>query len=145
NIDIATAFASIMFYGAEENPNATFAIDKLAVYRGHDEVPPEAPGAPTVVEANGGAELSGKEKVEGILFTALYTFFRRGGTSVWEKVGESVRPSYRDVPPVTGALSYRVVAADYENNLSVPSPEATITITTTTTASAARPAARLLA
>lgn len=144
NIDISAAFASIMFYGAEENPNATFAIDKLAVYRGHDEVPPEAPGALKVVEANGGVELSWKESADATSFAAVYSVYRRGGTSVWEKVGESVRPSYRDVPPVPGALSYRVVAADYENNLSVPSPEATITITTTTPASAARPAPRSL-
>jgi lysophospholipase L1-like esterase len=52
---------------------------------------------------------------------------RRNEKGSWEKIGESLRPSYRDASPKAGANVYRVTAADYENNVSAPSPELEVT------------------
>ena len=124
-----TDFASLLFHGDEDGPAAEFWVDKLVVYRGTDTQPP---GAPTGVRANlegdGSVVLTWQEPADDT-FAVVYSIHRKTGTSTWEKIGESVRPSYRDRPTSLETYSYRITAADYENNISTPSSDVVLTPT----------------
>jgi lysophospholipase L1-like esterase len=65
----------------------------------------------------------------------VYSVHRKTGAGRWEKIGESLRPRYRDNPTVSETHAYRVTAADFESNVSPPSSEVTATTTTATAAS----------
>lgn len=126
-IDAETDFGSLAFNGSEEGPAAEFWIDKLVVYRGPDERPP---AAPSNVRANqqtdGSLVLTWQEPIDNV-FPVVYSIHRKGSSGTWQKIGESLRPSYRDRPTGLEKYSYRITAADYENNLSAPSAELEVT------------------
>ena len=77
-------------------------------------------------EADGSVVLSWQEPADDT-FAVVYSVHRKSGTRTWEKIGESLRPSYSDRPTSPGTYSYRITAADYENNISAPSSEVTAT------------------
>ena len=127
-IELTTDYAGLLFHGHEDGPTAEMRIDKLVIYRGRDTTPP---GAPTALRANpaatdGSVELAWQEPSDNT-FAVVYSIHRKSSTGGWEKVGESLRPAFRDQPGSSGAFTYRVTAADYENNLSPPSTEVAVT------------------
>jgi len=126
-IEPETDFASLLLHGREDGNAAEFWVDKLVVYRSPDE---RAPDAPATVRANPGADgsvLLSWQEPDDDTFAVVYSVHRKSGTSPWEKIGESLRPSYSDRPTSSGTYSYRITAADYENNISAPSLEVTAT------------------
>ncbi len=128
-IELATEYASLLFHGREDGPTAELWVDKLVIYRGHDGSPPDAPAAVRVAAASDGSvELSWREPSDNT-FAVVYSIHRKSGTSAWAKVGESLQPKYRDSPASPDTHTYRITAADYENNVSPPSAEATVTTT----------------
>ena len=136
-IEAETDFVSLLFHGSEDGPAAELWVDKVIVYRGPDERPPDAPtDVRANPEADGSVVLTWHEPADDT-FAAVYSVHRKSGTSTWEKIGESLRPSYRDRPTSLESYSYRITAADYENNISPPSSDVVIT---PTVAPAARPA-----
>jgi GDSL-like lipase/acylhydrolase family protein len=136
-IEPETNFAGLLFHGVEESPAAEFWIDKLVVYRGPDERPPGVPtGVRADLEVDGSVVLTWQEPADNT-FAVVYSIHRKSGTSMWEKIGESLRRSYRDRPASLESHSYRITAADYENNLSAPSSELVVT---PTVAAATKPA-----
>ena len=126
-IESETDFASLLFHGREDGPAAEFWIDKLVVYRGPDAQPPGAPnGVRANAEADGSVVLTWQEPADNT-FAVVYSVHRKTATSPWEKIGESLRPSYRDRPTSLESYSYRITAADYENNISTPSSDVVFT------------------
>jgi hypothetical protein len=137
-IEPETDFGSLLFHGSEDGPTAEIWIDKLVVYRGRDERPPEAPGnVRATPEADGSVVLTWTEPADET-FAVVYSVHRKSGTGGWEKIGESLRPSYRDRPPLVESYAYRITAADYENNISAPSSDVVVT---PLSAAATKPAA----
>jgi hypothetical protein len=132
-IELDTNFASLLFHGREDGAGAELWVDKLVVYRGRDEQPPGAPGKVRAVQESDGSVLLTWEEPPDNAFPVVYSIHRRSPDGPWEKVGESLQPEYRDRPATAGPQTYRITAADYENNVSPPSSEAG-----TTTAEAAR-------
>ena len=122
-----TRFMSLLFHGLETGGSPTMWIDKLAIYRGPDRTPPEAPSDVRVsTEPDGSIVLQWKEPPDDT-FAVVYSIYRRESESrPWQKIAESLQPTYRDRPS-SGAVAYRITAADYDNNISAPSPQATAT------------------
>jgi hypothetical protein len=128
-IDLDTDFENLLFHGSEAGADAAMWIDRLVVYRGRDTVPPGAPANVLAAAGNDGSvELSWEEPSDNT-FAAVYSIHRNSGAGPWVKVGESLRPKYRDSQLSPGTYSYRITAADYDNNVSAPSSDATITTT----------------
>jgi hypothetical protein len=128
-IEPETDFVSLMFHG-QGAPGAEFWVDKLVVYRGRDDRPPQAPSLPVAnAQADGAVLLTWQEPTDNT-FAVVYSIQRKLGTGAWEKVGESLRPSFTDRPSSPGLHVYRITAADYENNVSSPSSEVTATVPT---------------
>jgi hypothetical protein len=125
-IEAETAFKSLLFHGHEDGPTAQLWVDKLVVYRGADERPPGAPtGVRADLVADGSVALSWQEPADDT-FPVVFSVHRKSGASPWEKIGESLRPSFRDRPASVEKSAYRITAADYENNTSAPSSEVTV-------------------
>ena len=116
-------YTGMFFHGPEaEAGKGEYWIDKFIIYRGHDTQPPEAPADLAAKEAGAGTVgLTWKEPADNA-FAVTYSIHRKGKDG-WEKVGESLCPSYTDLVGDAGAYTYRVTAADYENNVSAPSKE----------------------
>jgi hypothetical protein len=137
-IELETDFGNLLFHGREDSNAAELLVDKLVIYRGHDAVPP---GPPTAVQAaagnDGSVTLSWQEPSDNT-FAVVYSVYRKSSAGAWTKVGESLRPTYRDHPGAE-AHAYRVTAADYENNVSAPSAEATVQATAGVAAPSAAP------
>lgn len=121
-----TRFMSLLFHGSETGGSPTMWIDKLAIYRGPDRTPPEAPSDVRVsTEPDGSIVLQWKEPPDDT-FVVVYSIYRREGESrPWQKIAESLQPTYRDRPSSSGAAAYRITGADYDNNISAPSREVT--------------------
>jgi lysophospholipase L1-like esterase len=135
-IEGETAFKSLLFHGQEDGPAAELWIDKLVVYRGADTRPPGAPaGVRADLEADGSVALSWQEPADET-FPVVFSIHRKSGAGAWEKIGESLRPSFRDRTAVPEKYAYRITAADYENNVSPPSSE----VMAAPAAAAAKPA-----
>jgi hypothetical protein len=130
-IALETSFASLLFHGREDGLAGEFWIDKLVIYRGHDDRSPDPPAVPKAVPgADGSVEITWQEPADNT-FAVTYSVHRKTAAGDWEKIGESLRPSYRDRPPASGLHTYRVTAADFENNVSAPSSELTVDFTPT--------------
>jgi hypothetical protein len=123
-----TRFESLLFHGSEAGPSPAIWIEKLAIYRGPDRVPPEAPSNVRVsAESDGSIALQWQEAADDT-FAVVYSIYRREGAQrPWQKIAESLQPMYRDRPSSQGAVDYRITAADYDNNVSAPSTEVTAT------------------
>jgi hypothetical protein len=139
-IPAETQFASILFHGQDTAPGPVIWIDKVVVYRTPDSAPPAAPaGTRAAAAADGTIALTWEEPADDT-FAVVYSVHRRVGAGAWEKIGESLQPRYRDRPQSADVHTYRITAADYENNVSAPSSEAPITPAAPDPASAATPA-----
>ena len=127
-IILDTRFESLLFHGSEAGAAPAIWIDKLAIYRGPDRVPPEAPSNVRVsAESDGSIALQWQEPADDT-FAVVYSVYRREGTArSWQKIAESLQPVYRDHPPSSEVVAYRITAADYDNNVSAPSTEVTAT------------------
>jgi lysophospholipase L1-like esterase len=123
-----TQFSSLFFHGREDGPAAELSIDKLAVYRGRDGSAPAAPADLRGVSAGSGTiGLTWQEPSDNI-FAVVYSIYRRAAAGTWEKIGETLRPSFEDRPPTATAVTYRVTATDFDNNVSPPSAETTVNV-----------------
>ncbi len=126
-VPVDTRHTSLMFHGRERQGTAgEFWIDKLVVYRGHDTQPPGAPTDVAAAVEGGAVDLSWKEPSDNA-FAVIYSIHRRGAGDRWLKVAESFRPRYRDMVPSPGPYTYRITAADYDNNVSPPSSNVSVT------------------
>jgi len=123
-----TEHTGLLFHGPEnKGAKGQFWIDKLIIYRGKDTQSPDAPADLEASPGGPGVMLTWSEPKDNA-FPAVYSIHRKFTNRKWEKIGESILPKYLDTAPAVGRWSYRVTAADYDNNVSEPSVEVTIPI-----------------
>lgn len=122
-----TTHTSLLFHGRElTGQTGQFWIDKLIIYRGVDTQPPDPPGDLKAVATAGGKVTLTWTEPKDNAFPAVYTIFARRDGGRWVGIGESVQPRYAHVVRRAGKLTYRVTAADYDNNVSKPSKDAVV-------------------
>ncbi|HET6428657.1 MAG TPA: fibronectin type III domain-containing protein, partial [Phycisphaerae bacterium] len=121
-IPARTKHTGLFFHGSEAaGQSGTMWIDKFIIYRGVDTQAPDAPGKLRAKKAEAGeVELAWDEPADNA-FPAVYSIHRQAGDGGWVKIGESIQPRHVDRAPANGVASYRVTAADYDNNVSKPS------------------------
>jgi lysophospholipase L1-like esterase len=61
-------------------------------------------------------------------FPAVYSIHRKGEGGKWVKVAESIPTRYADRVGDAGKYTYRITAADYDNNVSEPSKDVTVAV-----------------
>jgi hypothetical protein len=131
-------FVSLLFHGEQSSDTPQIFIDNLVIYRGPDRTPPAAPPGLQAVPSSGGVTLRWTQPSDDAM-AAVYSIYRQSTAGGWTKIGESVRTSFHDGFPAPGTSRYRVTAADYENNVSTPSPEVEVSATGAAAASATAP------
>jgi hypothetical protein len=129
-VDPATKYTRLLFHGLEAaRASGEFWIDNLVIYRGDDSEPPGAPPDVTGTALADGRVALTWDRASDNAFAVVYSIHRKRGGGPWEKVGESLEISYLDPVPAPGAYTYRITAADYENNVSPPSREVPVAVT----------------
>ncbi len=125
-----TEHTSLLFHGRElKGQSGEYWIDKFIIYRGVDTQPPDPPaGLKATGGANGKVELTWTEPNDNA-FPAVYSIYRKLEGKEWVKIGESIQPRRGDLVTTAGEVTYRVTAADYDNNCSRPSNAAAVTVT----------------
>ncbi|KPK86816.1 MAG: hypothetical protein AMJ81_00315 [Phycisphaerae bacterium SM23_33] len=124
-----TDYTSLTFYpGESRKGEGEYWIENFVIYRGDDTAPPGPPMTLRVKPGQDGqVELTWKQPQDNA-FPAVYSIYRRV-SGQWRKVGETVQTRFVDTVPAVGLYSYRVTAADYENNCSRPALAAPVTVT----------------
>ena len=126
-IGAAADFDSLMLHGSGDPAAAGFWIDKLVIYHGRDTRLPAAPNDLRAAAApDDSIVLTWGESADDT-FAVVYSVHRRTAVGPWEKIGESIATRYRDAVGSPGTYTYRITAADYENNVSMPSAEISAT------------------
>jgi len=118
-----------LFFHGRENPGKSgeYWIDKFIIYRGVDTQAPDPPGNVKAKAGQDGRVTLTWSEAKDNAFAAVYSIFRKGADGKWLKVGESIPCAYTDTVPAAGKFTYRVTAADYDNNCSAPSKDAKVT------------------
>lgn len=93
-------------------------IRTFVIYRGEDLDPPMAPTGVVGVLEKTGVRLSWKEPDDNVA-VARYVISRAARDGKFFKVAESPSPAYLDTPPTTGDYRYRILAVDFQDNLSL--------------------------
>ena len=125
----ATSYTNLRFHGRSAGGKGVLRLRDFTIYRGEDTTPPTAPA--DLKAAAGGAEgvrLSWRRAADNVGI-ALYVIGRAGKGGTFRKVAECARPQYLDRPPTAGTWRYRVLAVDFQDNLSPWSPVAAATVT----------------
>ena len=113
-----TAYESLRFHGSATPGNlGVLTLRNFVIYRGEDVDPPAAPSGLTAAAEAGGVRLSWRAPQDNV-GVALYAISRAGADGKFVKVAETSLPAYVDKPPAAGAYRYRVLAADFQDNLS---------------------------
>ena len=114
-----TAYENVRFHGSPTPDRmGVLSLRNFVIYRGEDVVPP---GAPTKVAAGVGEDgirLSWQVPSDNV-GVALYLIGRADTSGPFVKIAESGVPAYVDKPSTAGNYRYRVLAVDFENNVSL--------------------------
>ena len=114
----STDYTNIRFHGVPTpGGKGVVYLRDFVVYRGEDTTPPPAPQGLEAAATAKGVELTWK-RVGDNTGIALYVISRAGEDGRFVKVGESFLPGYLDKPPAGGKYRYRVLAVDFQDNLS---------------------------
>ncbi len=112
-----TTYENVRFHGPPTPAHAgVLFIRNFVIYRGEDLEPPVAPTGVVAVVKNG-VQLSWKVPDDNVA-VALYVISRAGKDGKFAKIAESPSPVYLDRPPTVGEYRYRVLAVDFQDNLS---------------------------
>ena len=114
-----TKYVNLSFHGPPTpNQGGLLQLRNFVIYRGRDMEPPRAPKGLAIKTTEGGALLSWRPAQDNV-GVAKYVVSRSGSDRIFRKVAESALPQYLDRPPVTEAYVYRVLAVDFEDNVSM--------------------------
>lgn len=120
-------FSGIQFHGRPTPGNqGVLHLQNFVVYRGEDTTPPKTPTDLSIKQTTQGIQLSWSPAIDNI-GAALYVTSRAGEKNAFTKIAESPLPEYVDHPSSTGTYQYRVLAVDFENNMSAWSKTTSIT------------------
>jgi hypothetical protein len=113
-----TSYQNIRFHGAATPSNAgVLYIRNLVVYRGDDVEPPAAPTGLSASAQGSTVRLSWRVPQDNV-GVAMYSIARAAGNEKFVKIAQTSEPSYIDSSPVAGTNRYRVLASDFQDNIS---------------------------
>jgi GDSL-like lipase/acylhydrolase family protein len=113
-----TSYQNIRFHGDPTPGNAgVLYIRDLVVYRGDDVAPPEAPTGLTANTQGSTVRLEWQVPKDNV-GVAVYSIARATSTGKFVKVAQTSEPSYVDVSAAAGTNRYRVLASDFQDNMS---------------------------
>ncbi len=120
-----THFTNVRFHSGGAKPTATVKLTDLVLYRGEDTTPPAAPTGlkGRLAQGTGGVVLSwtrAKDNVGIAMYViarAIHVDDKSPLKSWYVKVGQSYGTEYVD-QPTRGTYRYRVLAVDFQDNLS---------------------------
>ncbi len=109
-----------LFFHAPPTPNqdGLLQLRNVVIYRGRDIEPPQAPRRLAIKATEDGLLLSWQPAQDNV-GVAKYVLSRSGNEGEFVKVGESAASQYLDRPPAAGSYVYRVLAVDFEDNMSM--------------------------
>ncbi len=110
-------YTNIRFHGRSAGGKGVLHLGDFTIYRGEDATPPTAPTGLTVKAGNDGLALSWKPAADNVGI-GLYVVSRAGADGQFVKIAETGVEAYLDRPAVAGTYTYRVLAADFQDNLS---------------------------
>jgi hypothetical protein len=114
-----TRYTNLFFHGPPTpSQGGLLQLRNLVIYRGPDVEPPQAPRDLAIKATEDGLLLSWQPAQDNV-GVASYVLSRSGNEGGFEKVGESAVPQYLDRPPAAGSYAYRVLAVDFEDNISI--------------------------
>ncbi len=112
------AFENVRFHGLPTpGQQGVLFVRNLVLYRGEDMEPPAAPAAPTAVVEGTGIRLAWSEPRDNV-GVALYAVSRAGADGRFAKIAETAEPAFLDTHAPAGTSTYRVLAIDFQDNLS---------------------------
>jgi len=112
----ATDYTNVRFHGSGK-PGGALHLRDLVVYRGEDVTPPPAPAHLTAKPGADGVRLQWG-RVTDNTGIASYVVSRAGKDGKFVKIAEAPLPEHLDNPPAKGEYRYRVLAVDFQDNLS---------------------------
>ena len=117
NVAASTDYSNIRFHSMPTaDGKGRLYLRDFTIYRGEDTMPPPAPQGLTAAAGDKGVALTWK-RVKDNVGVGLYVISRAGKDGKFAKIAESPLPEFLDKPPA-GSYRYRVLAADFQDNLS---------------------------
>jgi hypothetical protein len=111
-------FTNLRFHGNKtESGKGLLELRELAIYRGEDAEPPSPVEDLSAKVGEAGVSLSWSPAKDNV-GVAMYAVSRAGDDGKFVKVGQSALPGYLDKPEKPGQYRYRVLAVDFQDNLS---------------------------
>ncbi len=111
-------YRNIRFHGpATPDKKGVLHLRNFVIYRGEDTDPPTPPGGLRAKSTAEGVHLNWGPGDDNVL-PAMYVITRAGADGKYAKIAESCARKYLDKPPAAGDYKYRVLTADYQDNLS---------------------------
>jgi glyoxylase-like metal-dependent hydrolase (beta-lactamase superfamily II) len=92
-------------------------VRNLVIYRGDDTTPPEPPGQLAARADASTVQLAWKAARDNV-GVAWYVISRAAENKPFAKIAQTANLTFTDKPPTAGTYRYRVLAADYERNMS---------------------------
>jgi hypothetical protein len=113
-----TSYQNIRFHGNPTPGNAGILyVRDLVVYRGDDVAAPAAPTGLTATTQGSTVRLAWQVPKDNV-GVAVYAISRATSGGSFVKIAQTSEPSYVDVSPAAGTNRYRVLASDFQDNLS---------------------------
>lgn len=122
-------YVNLRFHGRPTAGNkGSLWLRNLVIYRGEDTIPPREPSAVSAVPRRDGVQLSWQEASDHV-GVAFYVISRAHQSGPFIKIAQSASLDYLDRPPTIGTYQYRVLAVDFQENLSPWSTPTSVTVT----------------
>ena len=113
----ATDYTNLRFHGRAPGGKGTLKLREFCLYRGEDTTPPTAPTHLRALSGGGRVGLVWERAADNV-GVAGYVIARAGDSGEFRKIGQSHEPRFLPVPPASGPRRYRVLAVDFQQNLS---------------------------
>ncbi|HUS92975.1 MAG TPA: GDSL-type esterase/lipase family protein [Phycisphaerae bacterium] len=121
----ATDYTNLRFHGRAPGGKGVLTLRELVIYRGEDTDPPAAPTGLKAVSEGARVGLSWDPAADNV-GVAMYVVSRAGADGRFRKIGECCEPGLLVEPPTADPHRYRVLAVDFQDNLSPWSAEVAI-------------------
>ncbi len=120
-----TDYSNIRFHGNRTDRKGALYLRDFTIYRGEDAAAPAAPTGLMAAADPQGVLLTWKPGEDNVGI-GMYVVSRAGKSGKFAKVAQTGLPVYTDTPAAAAAYRYRVLAVDFQDNLSEWSESASV-------------------